>query len=209
MQPEQIQLHSSSVRIHRVYLGELLRRSCQPWWCRESVSLAGSSFSCLFPSNSWTLKNPADSRQVQNAALMRLWAKHRGRGGWKPKVMQHFPRSCINLHNVYQVKKKKTTFKFDMRGVTEFSSWFHISEVCDVYLLRGDKRYPLSPLMKLHNIFFFFFEYFTENSQSYTMHWWDCGTWTHPFLIRIQPLLRYSLICCYPCFLILIPVVVV
>lgn len=42
-----------------------------------------------------------------------------------------------------------------MRGVTEFPSWFHISEVCDVYLLRGDKRYPLSPLMKSHNIFFF------------------------------------------------------
>lgn len=67
-----------------------------------------------------------------------------------------------------------------MRGVTEFPSWFHISEVCDVYLLRGDKRYPLSPLMKSHNIFFFF-EYFTKDSQSYTMHWWDCGTWTRPF----------------------------
>lgn len=105
MQPEQIQLHSSSVRTHRVYLEELLRRSCQPWCCTESVSLAGSSFLCLFPSISWTLKNPADSRQVQNAASLPLWAKQLGRGGWKPKATQPFPRSCINLLNICQVKE--------------------------------------------------------------------------------------------------------
>lgn len=60
VQPEQMQLHSSSVRAHTERLQELLCRSCQRCCCRESLSLAGSSFSCLFMLNSWELENPVD-----------------------------------------------------------------------------------------------------------------------------------------------------
>lgn len=59
-QPEQIRLHGPSLRAHTVCLQELLRRSCQRRCCRESLSLAGSSFSCLFMSNSWELEKPLD-----------------------------------------------------------------------------------------------------------------------------------------------------
>lgn len=110
--------------------------SCQPSCCRESVTLAGSSFSCLFLSNSWTLNNPADSKKVQIEALLHFWAKLLGRGGWKLKVTQPFPQSCTNLLNISQGKRNNFQVWY------ERSSWISrlISHLWALWHLSPERR---------------------------------------------------------------------
>lgn len=72
----QLQFQGSSLRSHTHLICEsFFARSCQLSCCSESVSLTGSSFLCLFLSNSWELENPwidpgESIKQVQSVVLL-------------------------------------------------------------------------------------------------------------------------------------------
>lgn len=156
-------------------------RCCQRCCCRESVSLAGSSFSCLFMSNSWELENPLDRAQrIYQTGSDRSVAAFLSEADLQRRMNPESVATCSEVLHMCltSVRKKKKEFH---NSQADFIS-LRFATCISWEVIKDNCRH----LWWSHITFVF--KSFTEKPVSYTMQGITLGRNLCPFYLNLTPL---------------------